>query len=67
MKKALSIEDIAAALDDIIDENQYLKENSNGVTTNEPLPPSSAGKELDALTLALQGFPRTETPGGDDG
>lgn len=63
-KKSFSVEDITAALDDMIEGNEYLRENAAITTSAAPVaakatPPaeSAAGEELDALSRALQGFP----------
>ena len=64
-KKSYSVEDITAALDDMVQNNEYL---------NEPIPPTkgrteSAKKdEFDALSMALQGFSKAPAaPVEDDG
>jgi len=61
-KKSYSVEDITAALDDMVENNKYL---------NEPLPPatstapaSKVQPELDALSKALQGFPAEQEAEG---
>lgn len=53
-KKSFSVEDITAALDDMVENNQYLNEE---IDSKAPLNVGSVREELDALTLALQGFP----------
>ena len=62
-KKSYSVEDITAALDDMVQNNEYI---------NESLPPSKsaapaatkAQPELDALSKALQGFSAEEETDG---
>ena len=66
-KKTYSIEDITAALDDMIDDNPLLQGNAQanysagGHGAMAATPPSnsslSADEELDALSQALKGFP----------
>lgn len=65
-KKSFSVEDITAALDDMVDGDEYLQENSRlknrGVVEAKATPAAppatqGGGDGLDALTLALQGFP----------
>ena len=64
-KKSYSVEDITAALDDMIEGDQYLEGaraqgNGEGGVASEATPPSvgAAEEELDALSQALKGFPK---------
>ena len=63
-KKSYSVEDITAALDDMIEGDQYLESaraQGNGGGVVPEATPSSVGaadEELDALSQALKGFPK---------
>ena len=71
-KKSYSLEDITAALDDMIEGNEYLKENASFVGTaqsheasathTDPPQVATADEELDALSLALKAFPPKPKP-----
>lgn len=58
-KKSFSVEDITAALDDMVSEDQYLQENAGKAKATPPVASDAGGTgdELDALSRALQGFP----------
>ena len=59
-KRSYSVEDITAALDDMIEENELLKETTqakfDGGARAAPAAPAS-GDEFDVLGQALKGFP----------
>lgn len=63
-KKSFSVEDITAALDDMVEGDVYLKENTRGgggTGGAKATPPAvsdakETGDEMDALSRALQGF-----------
>lgn len=68
-KKSYSVEDITAALDDMIEDNELLRENARADYHGDPRPVSqpsrpsvSADEELDALSQALKGFPPKPKP-----
>ena len=74
VKKSFSVEDITAALDEMVEEDEYLnkKESREGqsavVETKAAAPPPKAtppvvADEMDALSRALQGFPGKEGEG----
>jgi hypothetical protein len=70
-KKSYSVEDITAALDDMIEDNDLLRENSraeNHADVAAPLPRqasvTAADEELDALSQALKGFPPQQKGSG---
>ena len=62
-KKSYSVEDITAALDDMIEGSDVLRENEHAnhkamkETAERTHPSASADNELDALSQALRGFP----------
>ena len=72
-KKCYSVEDITAALDDMIEDNDLLRENARteykepgGGAAPLTKQPSAAGEELDALAQALKGFPPRD-PNAEEG
>lgn len=75
--KSFSVEDITAALDDMIEDSEYLRENAHADHGARPGAEArrkmsgldaaqqsvgSADEELDALSLALKGFPPERKP-----
>ncbi len=58
-KKSYSVEDITAALDDMVENNEYLNEKVPAARAppTKPRSESAAKDELDALSKALLGFP----------
>lgn len=77
-KKSYSVEDITAALDDMVEGNELLRNNARAEYSKAAPPPGataapppsrpgiSADEELDALTQALKGFPPKQKWGPDE-